>query len=171
MAFDVIGTFPNRDLKKHIWRPHMYSTSVGDLSFGKGFGMTASGTDIVRVATDQEAVMKSFGSEQMQFEEVEIPVVKTILDRSEFLTASAMMPAWIRPIVRHLTPGGSKAMETFGTLVVTALTKRLSAPSDRVDLLSRMIEVKNNGGKPMNRQELSAEATTLIIAGSDTTAK
>jgi len=49
--------------------------------------------------------------------------------------------------------------------------KRLAQPSDRNDLLSKLQKAKDAEGKPMGRAELTAEALTQLIAGSDTTSK
>ena len=43
--------------------------------------------------------------------------------------------------------------------------------TDRVDLLSKLQEGKDDEGRPMGREELTAEAQTQLIAGSDTTSK
>lgn len=39
----------------------------------------------------------------------------------------------------------------------------------RVDLLSRLMEGKDSNGNKLGREELTAEALTQLIAGSDTT--
>jgi benzoate 4-monooxygenase len=41
--------------------------------------------------------------------------------------------------------------------------------ADRKDLLARLIEGRDGNGNAMGRQELTAEAQTQLIAGSDTT--
>jgi benzoate 4-monooxygenase len=40
---------------------------------------------------------------------------------------------------------------------------------DRVDLLARLMEGKDEKGETLGREELTAEALTQLIAGSDTT--
>jgi benzoate 4-monooxygenase len=54
---------------------------------------------------------------------------------------------------------------------VAAVEKRLQEPSDRNDLLSKLQHGKDAEGNPMGRAELTAEALTQLIAGSDTTSK
>ena len=44
-------------------------------------------------------------------------------------------------------------------------------PTDRIDLLSKLQQGRDSEGKPMGREELTAEALTLLIAGSDNTSK
>ncbi|THH27801.1 hypothetical protein EUX98_g6398 [Antrodiella citrinella] len=151
------------------WLNYVAFDIIGDLGFGKGFGMTASGTDIIQIATDQTAAIESFGSEKARLETEDVPLVKTVLARGEFSITAALMPVWARPILRLLEPEGHKALNTFGTIAATSIQTRLSTPTDRVDLLSRMIEGRDDGGKPMNARELCAESTTLLGAGSDTT--
>lgn len=56
-------------------------------------------------------------------------------------------------------------------IAVAAVEKRLSEPSDRNDLLSKLQKGKDADGNPMGRNELTAEALTQLIAGSDTTSK
>jgi benzoate 4-monooxygenase len=81
-------------------------------------------------------------------------------------------PSW-RPIVKKL-PGyrqGNQAVKTLAGIAIVAVLKRLQAPSDRTDLLSKLQAGKDDEGKPMGREELTAEALTQLIAGSDTTSK
>lgn len=66
---------------------------------------------------------------------------------------------------------GSKAVKNLAGIAVAAVAKRLTTPTDRVDLLSKLQEGKDDEGKPMGREELTAEALTQLIAGSDTTSK
>ena len=135
--------------------------------------MTSSGRDVVQVAKSQDAVLESFGTKEPELETTEIPAVKTILDRSEYTTASALLPPWARPFL-HLFPvhiRGSLALERFGTVAAAAIARRLLMSSDKIDLLSKMVEVTDDGGRPMGNRELSAEATTLLAAGSDTISK
>ena len=49
--------------------------------------------------------------------------------------------------------------------------RRGTAPTDRTDLLGKLQEGKDDEGNPMGREELTAEALTQLIAGSDTTSK
>jgi len=53
--------------------------------------------------------------------------------------------------------------------VIVAVGKRLAAPTERVDLLSKLQAGTDEHGQPLGRAELTAEALTFLIAGSDTT--
>jgi len=64
--------------------------------------------------------------------------------------------------------GGIKKANLLG-LAVVAVSQRLKTPTDRVDILSKLLQGKDEEGKPMGRTELIAEAVTQLAAGSDTT--
>ena len=79
---------------------------------------------------------------------------------------------------------GDVAVKRLAGLAIAAVSKRLAlaeagagsesgarAGTDRVDLLSKLQEGKDDEGRPMGREELTAEAQTQLIAGSDTTSK
>jgi len=78
---------------------------------------------------------------------------------------------WSRPYAKKLPwfAKGSKAVKNLAGIAIAAVDKRLTTPSDRVDLLARLQEGKDEEGQPMGRSELTAEALTQLIAGSDTT--
>ena len=81
-------------------------------------------------------------------------------------------PSW-RPFAQRIPwfANGSRAVKNLAGLAVAAVAKRLAAPTDRTDLLSKLQEGKDEDGRPMGREELTAEALTQLIAGSDTTSK
>lgn len=64
-----------------------------------------------------------------------------------------------------------KAIENLAGIAVARVSQRLDNPSDeqRVDLLARLQEGRDENGQPLGRHELTAEALTQLIAGSDTT--
>ena len=63
-----------------------------------------------------------------------------------------------------------KAIEDLAGIAVSRVNARLSKPStDRVDLLARLMEARDESGQKLGRAELTAEALTQLIAGSDTT--
>ena len=66
---------------------------------------------------------------------------------------------------------GDVAVKRLAGLAIAAVSKRLTDQTDRVDLLSKLQEGKDDEGRPMGREELTAEAQTQLIAGSDTTSK
>jgi len=65
-------------------------------------------------------------------------------------------------------------VQNLAGIAVARVNERLSAVErgegvDRVDLLARLMEGKDESGNKLGRQELTAEALTQLIAGSDTT--
>jgi benzoate 4-monooxygenase len=64
---------------------------------------------------------------------------------------------------------GIAAVENLAGIAIARVNARLANPSDRVDLLARLMEARDDTGAPLPRAELTAEALTQLIAGSDTT--
>lgn len=64
-----------------------------------------------------------------------------------------------------------QAIENLAGIAVARVSQRLENgnPDGRVDLLARLMEGKDDSGQPLGRTELTAEALTQLIAGSDTT--
>ena len=62
-------------------------------------------------------------------------------------------------------------MENLAGIAVARVKERLvnADKIDRADLLTRLMEGCDSNGNPMGREELTAEALTQMIAGSDTT--
>jgi benzoate 4-monooxygenase len=63
-----------------------------------------------------------------------------------------------------------RAIENLAGIAAARVNDRLeNTKSDRVDLLARLMEGRDAKGDPMGLPELTAEALTQLIAGSDTT--
>ena len=146
---------------------------IGDLAFGGPFGMIQAGKDSATVPVDQAAVMASYGKEDVKFETRQIPAVQILNGRGEFSMTLGCLPASWRPYARKLPwfQRGSQDVKNLAGIAVMAVAKRLATPTDRVDLLTKLQAGKDDQGRPMGRPELTAEALTLLIAGSDTTSK
>ncbi|KAF8888565.1 cytochrome P450 monooxygenase [Infundibulicybe gibba] len=152
------------------WANYLAFDIVGDLAFGAPFGMLENARDSAVVPKDPKAVMDSYGTNAAG-EVKEIPAVRILNGRGEFSMSMGSLPPRWRPIVRHL-PGfrqGQKDVKALAGIAIMAVAKRLATPTDRVDLLSKLKEGRDSNGNPMGRGELTAEALTLLIAGSDTT--
>jgi benzoate 4-monooxygenase len=145
---------------------------VGDLAFGAPFGMLEAAKDIAVVPKNQEDVMRSYGTGKVP-EVIEIPAVKILNGRGEYSMSMGVLPASWRPFVRQLPwyRRGQADVKALAGIAIMAVAKRLATPTDRVDLLSKLQAGRDNEGKPMGSGELTAEALTLLIAGSDTTSK
>ena len=134
--------------------------------------MIEAARDLAVVPKNQEDAMKSYGSSK-SVEVVEIPAVKILNGRGEYSMSMGVLPPWWRPFVRHLPwyRKGGQDVKSLAGIAIMAVAKRLATPTDRVDLLSKLQEGRDGDGKHMGREELTAEALTLLIAGSDTTSK
>ncbi len=81
----------------------------------------------------------------------------------------------MKPYARYLPDPffskGVKAVENLAGIARARVNQRLNgeADPDRVDLLARLMEGKDENGQPLGKDELTAEALTQLIAGSDTT--
>ncbi|KAF9043501.1 cytochrome P450 monooxygenase [Hymenopellis radicata] len=152
------------------WANYLAFDIVGDLAFGAPFGMIMAAKDSAIVPKDNEVGLKSYG-QQTACEVKEIPAVKILNDRGEFSMTMGVLPASWRPIARKLpmfTVGG-QAVKSLAGIAIMAVAKRLATPTDRNDLLSKLQNGTDENGNPMGSGELTAEALTLLIAGSDTT--
>lgn len=145
---------------------------VGDLAFGAPFGMLEAAKDIAVVPKNQEDAMKSYGTDKLT-EVIEIPAVKILNGRGEYSMSMGVLPPWWRPFVKKIPwyRQGQADVQALAGIAIMAVAKRLATPTDRVDLLSKLQEARDSEGKPMGPEELTAEALTLLIAGSDTTSK
>ena len=80
----------------------------------------------------------------------------------------------LKPYAKYLPDpffsNGMKAIENLAGIAVARVNARLVNPkTDRVDLLARLMESRDEKGEKLGREELTAEALTQLIAGSDTT--
>lgn len=115
--------------------------------------------------------MAAYGGGEVQV--VHIPAVQILNDRGVFSASLGVIPPPLRPLAKKLPwfSKGSKAVKDLAGIAIAAVAKRLATPSDRVDLLAKLQQGRDDEGNPMGREELTAEALTQLIAGSDTTSK
>ena len=147
---------------------------IGDLAFGSPFGMIKAAKDIAPVAKSQTNAMATYGDEKVEVDIEYFPAVRILNDRGDYSASMGVLPPWLRPFLKKFHPwyrSGSIATANLAGLAIAAVSKRLKAPTDRVDVLSKLQAGKDDEGKPMGPPELTAEALTQLIAGSDTTSK
>ncbi len=144
---------------------------TGDLAFGSPFGMLQACQDAAPVAVSQKQAMASYGGQECEV--THIPAVQILNDRGNYSASMGVLPPWIRPLVKQIPwyKKGNKAVKTLAGIAVAAVARRLTTPSDRTDLLGKLQEGRDDDGNLMSREELTAEALTQLIAGSDTTSK
>ena len=130
--------------------------------------------DIAPIAKSQVVGMSTYGDENAEVEVEYTGAVRLLHQRGDYVASLGVLPMWIRPILKKFHPWyrqGSISAANLVKLAVPAVSKRLRTPSDRVDLFSKLSTGKDSEGNPMGGPELTAEALTQLIAGSDTTSK
>ncbi|CAE6395358.1 unnamed protein product, partial [Rhizoctonia solani] len=152
---------------------------IGDLAFGAPFGMVAAQKDI--------APMMEYVGEKAEVKYV--PAVQVLNDRGDYSASMGVLPKWIRPIMKYAPwfSRGNTAVQCLAGMAIAAVERRLKfgLPDEpleedevdekltkgkkRTDLLEKLMQGKDENGAPMGREELTAEALTQLIAGSDTT--
>ena len=168
-AFDIIGV-PFAVLVSMI----ISHKPLGDLAFGSPFGMLESAQDAAPVAVSRKQAMQSYYEENKEpIECTMIPAIQTVNEASTIGTFLGCFPEALRPLFFKL-PGFKDKVRSrtlFATMSVTALAKRIASGDERADILSNLISTRDENGRPLHEEELSAEAQSFLVAGSDTTSK
>ena len=135
--------------------------------------MIAAGEDRAVMAKDMHAAMANYGQVGKEVETVELPAIKIINGRGDHAGSLGVIPKHWRPIVTKLPWFSSnlRAKNAIASMGVAAISKRLTHPVDRPDILARLREGKDAEGNPMQPEELTAEAMSMLTAGSDSGAK
>ncbi|GAA5992291.1 hypothetical protein JCM11641_001164 [Rhodosporidiobolus odoratus] len=134
---------------------------IGDLAFGAPFGMLErDGADIVAITRDDGTVFHA-------------AAVQILNERGEYSATLGCLPPWVRPYMKTIDPWFARGLASVQNLTGIARTRvndRLqNGAGDRKDILSHLQNGKDADGQPMGVPELTAEALTQLIAGSDTT--
>jgi benzoate 4-monooxygenase len=157
---------------------------IGDLAFGAPFGMIAAQKDIAPILERASAGEKA----EIKY----VPAVQVLNNRGDYSASMGVLPKWIRPWMRYVPwySQGNAAVQRLAGMAIAAVERRLQfgLPEEvfddeeeemegtqkgkkRTDLLEKLMQGKDENGEPMGRDELTAEALTQLIAGSDTTSK
>jgi len=145
------------------WFNYLAFDIIGDLAFGAPFGMLEKGKDIAEIRKTPDAP-PSYG-----------PAVEVLNRRGEVSGTLGCLPE-LKPYAKYLPDPffskGLAAVENLAGIAVARVSARLDSANpdtERVDLLARLMQGKDENGKSLGRAELTAEALTQLIAGSDTT--
>ncbi|CAE7000848.1 Cytochrome P450 3A3 [Pyrenophora teres f. teres] len=140
------------------WFNYLAFDVIGDLAFGEPFGMLKKGRDEAEVSKNGVITYA--------------PAIEVLNRRGEVSGTIGCFPA-IKPYAKYFPDPffsqGMKAIENLAGIAIARVNARLEKPSDRVDLLARLMEGRDENGNKLGREELTAEALTQLIAGSDTT--
>jgi benzoate 4-monooxygenase len=137
---------------------------IGDLAFGAPFGMLEAGRD--------ETKMQRTPTDPV----VSVAAIDVLNRRSEVSATLGCLPRLV-PFAPYLPDRffskGLAAVRDLAGIATARVEERLSPEGQekntRRDMLTRLQEGRDENGLPMGRAELTAEAQTLMIAGSDTT--
>lgn len=142
------------------WFNYLAFDIIGDLAFGAPFGMLEREKDFAEIRESPDAPPKT------------APAIEVLNRRGEVSGALGCYPQ-LKPYARYLPDSffskGVEAVQNLAGIAIARVKQRLDNPSDRVDLLARLMQGKDAKGEPLGREELTAEALTQLIAGSDTT--
>lgn len=144
------------------WFNYLAFDIIGDLAFGAPFGMLNTGVDLaeIRESPDSPPIYAS---------------AIDILNRRGEVSATLGCFPQLKPYARWLPDPffskGLNAVQNLAGIAIARVKSRIENPPDieRKDLLSRLQEGRDEKGEPLGREELTAEALTQLIAGSDTT--
>lgn len=144
------------------WFNYLAFDVIGDLAFGAPFGMLRSGADIAEVRSSPDA------------DPIYAPAIEILNRRGEVSATLGCMPglkAYAKWLPDPFFSQGLSAVANLAGIAIARVKGRLDSPPalDRKDLLARLMEGRDDKGEPLGREELTAEALTQLIAGSDTT--
>ena len=143
------------------WFNYLAFDIIGDLAFGQPFGMLEREQDFaeIRKTPDSPPTVA--------------PAIEVLNRRGEVSGTLGCLPQ-LKPYAKYLPDPffsqGVEAVENLAGIAIARVSQRLENPNTgRVDLLARLMEGKDANGEKLGREELTAEALTQLIAGSDTT--
>lgn len=144
------------------WFNYLAFDVIGDLAFGAPFGMLEKGADVAEIRSSPNSPP------------VYAPAIEILNRRGEVSATLGCYPQ-LKPYAKWIPDSffsqGLEAVQNLAGIAIARVKARIEDPPDvdRKDLLSRLQEGKDETGNPLCREELTAEALTQLIAGSDTT--
>ncbi|KAK4458173.1 benzoate 4-monooxygenase [Cladorrhinum samala] len=163
---NLVARSNNPDGAAHLdclhWFNYLAFDVIGDLAFGAPFGMLSSGADMAEVRSSPDSPP------------IYAPAIEILNRRGEVSATLGILPS-LKPYAKYFPDPffyqGLAAVENLAGIAIARVKSRLDHPpaTNRKDLLQRLIEARDEKGEPMGREELTAEALTQLIAGSDTT--
>lgn len=144
------------------WFNYLAFDIIGDLAFGAPFGMIRNGVDLAEIR------------ESPTSPPILAPAIEILNRRGEVSATLGIFPSlkpWAPYFPDPFFSQGLNAVKNLAGIAIASVKNRLDNPPDvdRKDLLARLQEGRDDFGNPLGREELTAEALTQLIAGSDTT--
>ncbi|KJZ79690.1 Benzoate 4-monooxygenase [Hirsutella minnesotensis 3608] len=144
------------------WFNYLAFDAIGELAFGSPFGMLRQGEDVTQVRRSPDSPPQY------------VSAIEALNRRGEVSATLGCMP-WLIPYARWIPDSffsrGLDAVTHVAGIAIARVKDRIENPPnvERKDLLARLMEGRDENGEPLGREELTAEALTHVIAGSDTT--
>ena len=138
--------------------------------------MLESAEDAVPVVVSQEVAMNSYyDTDKALLEYVTVPAVKTINEGVYIGLLTGVLPFLrsCRPLLSFV-PSFRQSLKSRGMLAkmaVGAVSRRLASGESRADFLTKLVTATDDSGHRLSAGELSADASSFLVAGSDTTSK
>lgn len=138
--------------------------------------MLESAEDAAPVVVSQTAAMDSYyDSEKAPLECTTVPAVKTINEGVYINLLMGALP-FLRACRRLLAPlppfrESMRSRGLIAKMAVSAVARRLASGEERADFLTKLITARDESGHRLPAGELSAEASSFLVAGSDTISK
>jgi benzoate 4-monooxygenase len=82
------------------------------------------------------------------------PILKVVHERDYYVGSLGVLLTWVWPVLKRVRPWyrtGGVAAANFAKLATTDVYQRLETPTDRVDIISKLIEGKDDEGTPRTR--------------------
>jgi benzoate 4-monooxygenase len=157
------------------WCNYLAFDIIGDLAFGAPFGMIKAGKDTAPIPASGPSADLTDSKNNVEI--THIPAVKILNGRGEYSMSMGCLPPSYRPYFKRIPwfASGAADVKALAGIAIMAVRRRLQAQASgdlavrSTDLLEKLQNGKDEDGNPMGREELTAEALTLLIAGSDTT--
>lgn len=153
---------------------------IGDLAFGAPFGMTKKGAAITEFRDPHNPSMPVSRVDAVDALEkrgyltcslgcmIQLkPWAKWIPGQSTFSSTSIgkILITILDPVIQR----GLNAMSTVNGIGAARVDERIGKHVKRTDLLTKLMEARDEAGNSLSRDELISEALTQVVAGSDTT--
>ncbi|CUA75581.1 hypothetical protein RSOLAG22IIIB_11851 [Rhizoctonia solani] len=146
---------------------------IGDLALGSPF-------ELIQAQKDSSLAIESIDAYGEPLRgTIEVPVAKTIVNLGILGMSVGVFPSWAHQLSYYLpwNLSGFQDKLNFLKLTIASVDAKLkSGPRDdmvdgkkSIDLIDKLLEVRDEDGNPLPLDELYAEAFLLLAAGSDTT--
>jgi len=127
------------------WFNYLAFDIIGDLAFGAPFGMLEHEKDFAEIRESPDAPPRT------------APAIEVLNRRGEVSGTLGCYPA-LKPYAKYIPDPffskGVEAVQNLAGIAIARVKQRLDNPSDRVDLLARLMQGKDAKGEPLERQEL-----------------